>query len=129
MFSNSLTLKSSQEVVILGYGTLGVFYHVQGHLEKSENNKRKLIKTHFFIFSEYIKLDRVALASHPTFFCFKIRVYMKRIKFRIETSSNWTDIQMLEEIKTKLPNLNNGGEKQEALVIISIRKVPNKYIK
>lgn len=54
---------------------------------------------------------------------------MKRIKFRIETSSNWTDIQMLEEIKTKLPNLNNGIEKQEAIIIISIRKVPNKYIK
>jgi len=54
---------------------------------------------------------------------------MKRIKFRIETSSNWTDEQMLEEIKKKVPNFNNGGERQEALVIISIRKVPNKHIK
>jgi len=54
---------------------------------------------------------------------------MKRIKFRIETSSNWTDEQMLEEIKKKFPNFSNNGEKQEALVIVSIRKVPNKYIK
>ena len=54
---------------------------------------------------------------------------MKRIKFRIETSINWTDIQMLEEIKKKISNFSDGEEKQEAIIIISIRKVPNKYIK
>jgi hypothetical protein len=54
---------------------------------------------------------------------------MKRIKFRIETSSNWTDEQMLEEIKKKVPNFTNSGEKEEAIVIVSIRKVPNKYLK
>jgi hypothetical protein len=54
---------------------------------------------------------------------------MKRLKFRIETSSNWTDEQMLEEIKKKVPNFTNSGEKEEAIVIVSIRKVPNKYLK
>ena len=54
---------------------------------------------------------------------------MKRIKFRIETSSTWTDEQMLEEIKKKLPDFKNNGEKEEAIVIVSIRKVPNKHIK
>ena len=53
---------------------------------------------------------------------------MKRIKFRIETSSNWTEEQMLEEIKKNFPNFTNNGEKQEALVIISIRKTPNNKI-
>jgi hypothetical protein len=54
---------------------------------------------------------------------------MKRIKFRIETSSNWTDEQMLEEIKKNIPDFKNNGEKEEAIVIVSIRKVPNKYLK
>jgi hypothetical protein len=66
--------------------------------------------------------------SHPAFFVLKIRNYMKRTKFRIETSSNWTDEQMLEEIKKNIPNFKNNGEKQEAIVIVSIRKVPTKYI-
>ncbi len=51
---------------------------------------------------------------------------MKRTKIRIETSSNWTDEQMLEEIKKSIPDFKNNGEKQEAIVIVSIRKVPNK---
>lgn len=54
---------------------------------------------------------------------------MKRIKFRIETSSAWTEEQMLEEIKKNIQDFKNNGEKQEALVIVSIRKVPNKCIK
>jgi len=54
---------------------------------------------------------------------------MKRVKFRIETSSNWTNEQMLEEIKKNIPDFKNRGEKEEAIVIISIRKVPNKYLK
>jgi len=54
---------------------------------------------------------------------------MKRIKFRIETSSNWTDEQMLEEIKKNMPDFKNKGEKEEAIIIISIRKVPNKYMR
>jgi hypothetical protein len=53
---------------------------------------------------------------------------MKRIKFRIETSSNWTDEQMLEEIKKNIPDFKNNGGKQEAIIIVSIRKVPTKYI-
>jgi hypothetical protein len=54
---------------------------------------------------------------------------MKRIKFRIETSSDWTNEQMLEEIKKNTPDFKNKGEKEEAIVIISIRKVPNKYMR
>ena len=51
---------------------------------------------------------------------------MKRIKFRIETPSTWTEEQMLEELKKSIHNFNfndNMG-KQEAIIIISIRKAP-----
>lgn len=54
---------------------------------------------------------------------------MKRIKYRIETSSEWTEEQMLEEIKKNTPDFSNKGEKQNAIIIISIRKVPNKYMR
>lgn len=54
---------------------------------------------------------------------------MKRIKYRIETSSDWTEEQMLKELKKVTPNFSERGEKQNAIIIISIRKVPNKYMK
>jgi hypothetical protein len=54
---------------------------------------------------------------------------MKRIKYRIEVSSEWTEEQMLEELKKNTPNFSDRGEKQNAIIIISIRKVPSKFIK
>ena len=54
---------------------------------------------------------------------------MKRLKFRIETSTEWSEEQMIEEIKKNTPDFSNNGEKQEAIVIITLRKVPNKYMK
>lgn len=51
---------------------------------------------------------------------------MKRIKFRIETSSTWTEEQMLEELKKDIRSFNDNTGKQEAIIIISIRKVPKK---
>lgn len=54
---------------------------------------------------------------------------MKRLKYRIESSSEWTEEQMLEELKKSTPDFSTKGEKQGAIIIISIRKVPNKYMK
>ena len=54
---------------------------------------------------------------------------MKRLKYRIETSTEWTEEQMLEEMKKVTPNFSEKGEKQNAIIIISIRKVPNRYMK
>jgi hypothetical protein len=53
---------------------------------------------------------------------------MKRLKFRIETSEEWTEERMLEELKKNTRGFNDNTEKQEAMVIISIRKLLN-YIK
>ena len=51
---------------------------------------------------------------------------MKRIKFRIETSGTWTEENMLEELKKNTRNFIDNTGKQEAIIIISIRKVPKK---
>jgi hypothetical protein len=51
---------------------------------------------------------------------------MKRVKFRIKSSSAWSDEKMIEELKKNTQNFEVDGDAKEetAIVIITIRKVP-----